>query len=84
MPIVTKEEWTGGPLTKATIFFGVKPPKNWKENLVKQKDEGYQELLKEWLDEKDPVIKKQKWQEAKEYWVKRRVELGFTEPEEEE
>ena len=33
---------------------GIHIPKDYKENLAKQKDEGYQKLLKEWLDEKDP------------------------------
>ena len=82
MPIVTKEEWTGGSLTTARIIFGYKPPENWKENLVKQKDEGYQELLKQWLDEDDPELKDTVWQEDKKYWAKRRLELGFENTEE--
>ena len=82
MPIVSKEQWTGEPMTKGYIFFGRKRPKNLEENLTAQKDQKYQLLLEAWYEEKDPELKKQKWEEAKEYWAKRRVELGFTEPEE--
>lgn len=70
------------PLTAVQILIGYKPPKNWKENLVKQKDEGYQELLKQWLDEDDPELKDTVWQEAKKYWAKRRLLLGFENTEE--
>ncbi len=82
MPIVKKEEWTGGSLTTTFIIFGYKPPKNWKENLVKQRDEGYQVLLKSWMNEKNPKLKKHKWQEVKKYWAKCRLELGFRNTEE--
>jgi len=82
MPIVTEKEWTGKPLTKAYIFFGHKRPKNLEENLAAQNDPGYQERLKQWLDENNPELKDKAWQDAKKYWTKRRVELGFTEPEE--
>jgi outer membrane protein assembly factor BamD (BamD/ComL family) len=82
MTIVSKEQWTGEPMTKGYIFFGRKRPKNLEENLTAQKDQKYQLLLEAWYEEKDPELKKQKWEEAKEYWAKCRVELGFTEPEE--
>ena len=82
MTIVKKEEWTGKPMTKAYIFFGRKRPKNLEENLAAQKDQNYQLLLEAWYEEKDPELKKQKWQAAKEYWAVRRKELGFTKPEE--
>ena len=82
MTIVSKEQGTGEPMTKGYIFFGRKRPKNLEENLTAQKDQKYQLLLEAWYAEKDPELKKQKWEEAKEYWAKRRVELGFTEPEE--
>lgn len=78
MPIVTKEEWKGEPMTKGLIFFGRKKPKNWEENLTAQKDEKLQKLLEAWYREKDPETKKQIWQEAEVYWAKRRLELGFT------
>lgn len=52
-------------------------PKDYKENLAKQKDAKYQELVDEWLNEKDPERKKQKRQVLKEYWTVRRKELGF-------
>ena len=81
MPIVSKEQWTGGPMPGSQIIFGYRPPKNWQENLTKQEDQGYQRLLKQWLDEEDPAIKKQKWQAVREYWAERRKELGFGEPE---
>ena len=82
MTIVSKEQWTGEPMTKGYIFFGRKRPKNLEENMTAQKDQKYQLLLEAWYEEKDPELKKQKWEEAKEYWAKRRVELGFTEREE--
>lgn len=66
----------------ARIILNADLPKNWKENLAAQKDQKYQELEELWYQETDPEIKKQKWQDVKAYWAKRRVELGFTEPEE--
>ncbi len=81
MPIVTKEEWTGKPATKGYIIFGRKRPKNLEENLAGQQDPTLQAMIWEWYEEKDPELKKQKWQEAEDYWAKRRVELGFTKPE---
>ncbi len=64
----------------ARIIFGVKPPKNWKENLKKQKDEKYQAMARQYdkatsQEEKQSIV-----QQINEYWAKRRVELGFTEP----
>lgn len=52
------------------------------ENTAAREDRKYFELWMEWHDERDPELRKQKWRAAKEYWAKRRVELGFTEPEE--
>ena len=75
----TKEE---KPFTGAIIILNADLPKNWKENLAAQKDQKYQELEELWYQETDPELKKQRWQEAKAYWAKRRVELGFTGPEE--
>ena len=82
MPIVKNEEWTGEPMTKAYIFFGRKRPKNLEENLAGQQDPTLQAMLWEWCKEKEPEIKAGKWKDAMDYWAKRRVELGFTEPEE--
>ena len=36
------------------IAFGAKPPKNWKENLKKQKDETYQKMRRKRDQEPDP------------------------------
>ena len=82
MTIIKKEEQAGKPLTKGLIFFGRKRPKNWKENLTAQKDQKLQLLLRSWYEEKDTELKKQKWQEAMDYWAKRRLELGFKDKEE--
>ncbi len=79
MTIVSKEQWTGKPMTKGYIFFGRKRPKNLEENLAAQQDLAMQAMLWEWYREKDPKLKKLKWQEAEKYWAKRRVELGFAE-----
>ncbi len=50
--------------------------------MAAQKDQKYQELEELWYQETDPEIKKQRSKELDQYWAKRRVELGFTEPEE--
>ena len=60
---------------------GIQIPKDYKENLAKQKDTKYQELVQEWLDERDSDRKKQKRQAVKEYWAVRRKELGFLDEE---
>ena len=82
MTIVAKEKRKGEPMTKGYVIFGRKRPKNLEENLAGQQDPKLQAMLWEWCTEKDPVLKKQKWQEAEDYWAKRRLELGFREPEE--
>ena len=82
MAIVTKEERTEEPMTKGYVFFGRKRPKNFEENLAGQQDPTLQAMIWEWYREKDPELRKQKWQEAMEYWAKRRVELGFRDKEE--
>ncbi len=79
LTVTTKREKSS---SSAIIILNAGLPKNWKENLAAQKDKKYQELEELWYQETDPEIKKQRWQEAKAYWAKRRVELGFTEPEE--
>ena len=76
---ITKEE---KPLNTAIIILGADVPKNWKENWAAQKDQTYQELEELWYQETNPEIKAQRSKELDEYWAKRRVELGFTEPEE--
>ena len=79
---LTQKTYPKKPFTGARIIFGMKPPKNWKENSYKQKDKKYQELFMAWYREQDPELKEKKGQALNEYWSKRRVELGFTEPEE--
>ena len=64
------------------IVFGAKPPKNWKENLKKQKDETYQTMRRKRDQEEDPVKFDQLDKELQNYWAKRREELGFKEPQE--
>ena len=66
----------------AHIILGAEVPKNWKENWAAQDDEKYQELEELWYREEDPILKAQRSKELNEYWAKRRVELGFTGPEE--
>ena len=60
---------------------GIHIPKDYKENLAKQKDAKYQEFLHNWIKEKDPERKKQIGRAAKEYWAVRRKELGFLDEE---
>ena len=79
LTVTTKREKSS---SSAIIILNADLPKNWKENLAAQKDQKYQELEELWYQETDPEIKRQRSWELDQYWVKRRVELGFTEPEE--
>ena len=63
-----------------TIIFGMKHRRNWKENLAEQKDQTYQEMLRKFLLMKEGQEKEMLRQEIKDYWSKRRAELGFTAP----
>ena len=84
MPLdLTQKTQATKPWTGALIILGADVPKNWRENWAAQDDQKYQELWDKWDKETDPERKKQAWQAIKDYWAKRRVELGFTEPEEE-
>ena len=60
---------------------GLHIPKDYKENLAKQKDAKYQKFLHKWIKEKDPDRRKQIGRAAKEYWAVRRKELGFLDEE---
>ncbi len=44
---------------KAQIYFGFRPPKNWRLNSILQKDPEYQKQRSAWDDETDPEIKEQ-------------------------
>ena len=79
---LTQKTESKKPSTCATIILGAELPKNLKENWAAQDDQKYQEMARAWLREKDPKLKEQRGKELDKYWAKRRVELGFTEPEE--
>ncbi len=79
LTVTTKREKSS---SSAIIILNADLPKNWKENLAAQDDQKYQELEELWYQETDPEIKKQRSKELDQYWAKRRVELGFTGPEE--
>ena len=81
---VSPSEWTGPwpPFKGAQITFVPKQPQPSKEELAKRKDRKMMEMLVLTILEKDPELKAQKQKAADEYWAKRRVELGFTGPEE--
>ena len=79
LTVTTKREKS---LSSAIIILGAEVPKNWRENWAAQDDQKYQELEELWYQETDPEIKKQRSKELDQYWAKRRVELGFTGPEE--
>ena len=81
---VSPSEWTGPwpPFTGAQITFVPKRPKPSKEELAKREDDKMRRLEALALMQDDPKLKEQYQKEADEYWAKRRVELGFTEPEE--
>ena len=76
---LTQKTENPAPFTGTRIISGGKLPKNWKENLLKQKDEKYQKLWKAWDQETNPELEKQRHQELQEYWAKRRLELGIEE-----
>ena len=81
---VSPSEWTGPwpPFTGAQITFVPKRPKPSKEELAKREDDKMRRLEALALMQDDPKLKEQYQKEADEYWAKRRVELGFTGPEE--
>ena len=45
------------PFTGARIIIGFKPPKNWRLNLILQKDPEFQKLLDAWDKETDSEMK---------------------------
>jgi len=54
----------------AQIYFGFRPPKNWRLNSILQKDSDYQKLRKAWDNETDPEIKEQLHMKLLEYRAK--------------
>lgn len=67
------------PFTGARIFFGVKPPKNWRLNSVLQKDPKYQKLRDAWNEETNPEAKEQLRLKLAEYKAKVRKEMNLPE-----
>ena len=67
--------------TGARIFFGVKPPKNWRLNSVLQKDSEYQKLREAWDQETDPTMKEEKRQEVLAYKAIVRKKMNLPEEE---
>ena len=61
--------------SRSRILLGVKLPKNYQEIRRVQRDPKNQELSMAWAMEKDPELRKQKWQALKDYWA----ELGVKE-----
>ena len=64
---------------KAQIFFGNSLPKNWRLNLILQKDPDYQKLRDDWDDETNPTLKEQKSKALDEYKAKVRKEMNLPE-----
>ncbi len=67
------------PYTGVRIIFGVKPPKNWRLNLILQKEPEFQKLLKAWRKETDAEKKEQLRQKLIEYKDKVRKEHNLPE-----
>ncbi len=67
------------PLTGVQIIFGYKRSKNWLENSYKRKDQTFQKMAMEWLEEDDPAVRTRIWEKMEKYWAKRKMELGLTE-----
>ncbi len=64
--------------TGALIIFGAKPPKNWRENLQKQKDPEYQRLLKLSDTATDPELKAKYRKQKNDYWAAKMAEQNST------
>ena len=81
---VSPSEWTGPwpPFTGAQITFGPKRTRPSKEELAMRSDDKLMKLKALAILEKDPQKKAKMQKAADEYWARRRVELGFTGPEE--
>ena len=81
---VSPDEWTGPwpPFRGAQITFVPKRTQLSKEELAKREDKQMRHLEALALMQDDPKLKEQYQKAADEYWAKRRVELGFTDPEE--
>ena len=60
---------------RARIILGLKLPKNLDKNLKAQKNPEHQALIKAYLQEKDPNLKKEKWKAVEES----RARLGIEE-----
>ncbi len=67
------------PFTGARIIIGFKPPKNWRLNLILQKDPEFQKLLNAWDKETDSVKKELLCLGLKEYEDKVRKEHNLPE-----
>ena len=67
-----------GTTPHARIILGLKLPKNLEKNLQAQKDPEHQALIKAYLQEKDPILKKERWKAVKES----RARLGINNQEE--
>ena len=81
---VSPSEWTGPwpRFTGAQITFGPKRTRPSKEELAMRSDDKLMKLKALAILEKDPQKKAEMQKAADEYWARRRVELGFTGPEE--
>ena len=81
---VSPSEWTGPwpPFTGTQITFGPKRTRPSEEELAKRRDVKMSQMEVAAILEKDPQKKAELQKEADEYWAKRRLELGFTGPEE--
>ena len=65
------------PFTGARIFFGVKPPKNWKANSAMRQDLVYRQMALDWMNAKDEHTKDKISKQMVEYKEKRLTEMGF-------
>ncbi len=61
----------------AHIVFNPKWPNDWKERLASHNNAGMNECREAWYREQNPEMKEQKLQMMRDYWKKRRLELGF-------
>lgn len=61
----------------AQIIFNPKWPSDWKERLASHNDAGMNERREAWYWERNHELKEQKLQAMRDYWKKRRLELGY-------
>lgn len=59
------------PFNGARIIFGIRPPKNWKESIRKQKGPEYQRLQELWDTAETHALEAMCKKQMNDYWAKK-------------